>query len=112
MLLERLPYLTSILRKFRMPSPSAAATIRDIRKITSFTGSGLPGGAEEDEDDYDGQDIGTAEHEQWATDKPCGISPQKKRVKIAAKTEGEDSAIPELVNKGASLVLSDDDIED
>ncbi|OAL07396.1 Rad17-domain-containing protein [Phaeosphaeriaceae sp. SRC1lsM3a] len=111
MLLERLPYLTTILRKSRMPSPSAAATIRDIRKITSFTGSGISGGAEEDDDD-DVHEAGTAEHEQWATDKPAGISPRKKRVRIAAKAEGEESAIPELVDKGASLVLSDDDIED
>ncbi|KAH7408414.1 Rad17 cell cycle checkpoint protein-domain-containing protein [Phaeosphaeria sp. MPI-PUGE-AT-0046c] len=111
MLLERLPYLITILRKSRMPSPSAAATIRDIRKITSFTGSGVSGAAEEDDDD-DVQDLGTVEHEQWATDKPAGVSPRKTRVRIASKTEREESAIPELVDKGAKLVLSDDDIED
>jgi cell cycle checkpoint protein len=110
MLLERLPYLTTILRKSRIPSPSISATIRDIQKITSFTGSGVSGDPEEEEDDT--RDIGTGEHEQWATDKPAGASPKKKRARIANKAEQEESAIPGLVDKGASLMLSDDDIED
>jgi cell cycle checkpoint protein len=110
MLLERLPYLTTILRKSRMPSPSTASTIREIQKVTSFIGIGVSGTAEED--DEDSQEIATGEHEEWATDKPAGTSPKKKRVRIAMKTEQEESAIPGLVEKGASLVLSDDDIED
>jgi cell cycle checkpoint protein len=112
MLLERLPYLTTILRKSQMASPSTAATIREIRKITSFMGGGLPGNAEDEEEDDESHETGTAEHEQWATDKPAGVSPQKKRVRIASKTHEAESAIPGLVEKGASLVLSDDDIED
>ncbi|KAF1912367.1 Rad17 cell cycle checkpoint protein-domain-containing protein [Ampelomyces quisqualis] len=111
MLLERLPYLAMILRKSRMPSPSTAATIRDIQKITSFIGSGVSGGADED-DDEQLEDISSAEHEQWATDKPAGVSPKKKRVRIAAKVEVEQSAIPHLVEKSANLMLSDDEIED
>jgi cell cycle checkpoint protein len=110
MLFERLPYLSTILRKSRMPSPSITATIRDIQKITSFTGSGLSGANEDDEEDM--PEINTGEHEQWATDKPAGISPKKKRARIANKTEPEESAIPGVVEKGASLMLSDDDIED
>lgn len=93
-----------------MPSPSITATIRDIQKITSFTGSGLSGANEDDEEDM--PEINTGEHEQWATDKPAGISPKKKRARIANKTEPEESAIPGVVEKGASLMLSDDDIED
>tara|TARA_R110002003_G_scaffold126_4_gene11470 strand:+ start:1390 stop:3420 length:2031 start_codon:yes stop_codon:yes gene_type:complete len=110
MLLERLPYLVTILRKARMPSPSTAATIRDIRRITSFTGNGVSGGTEEDDED-DAQDIGVGEQEQWSTDKPAG-TPKKKRARIAVKSDQEESAIPGLVEKGASLMLSDDDIED
>jgi cell cycle checkpoint protein len=112
MLLERLPYLTTILRKAQMPSPSTAATIREIRKITSFTGGGPSGNAEDEEEDEESQEAGTAEHEQWATDKPAGASPQKKRVRIASRTHEAEAAIPGLAEKGASLVLSDDDIED
>ncbi|KAF2035700.1 cell cycle checkpoint protein RAD17 [Setomelanomma holmii] len=111
MLLERLPYLVTILRKSRMPSPSTATTIREIQKITSFTGGGLSGGAEEDEED-DSQELVVGEQEQWSTDKPAGVSPKKKRAKIAAKSEQDECAVPGLVEKGASLVLSDDDIED
>lgn len=111
MLLERLPYLATILRKSRMPSPSTAATIRDIQKITSFTGNSVSGDVD-DEDEGDPPELDTGEHEQWSTDKPAGVSPKKRRVRIAAKMEDEESAIPGLVEKGASLMLSDDDIED
>jgi len=111
MLLERLPYLTTILRKSRMPSPSAASTIREIQKVTSFTGITASGGGEDEEED-DSQEAAPGEHEQWTTDKPAGTSPRKKRVRIAAKAEQEESAIPGVIEKGTSLVLSDDDIED
>lgn len=110
MLLERLPYLTTILRKSRMPSPPTAFTIREIQKITSFTRSAVSGAAGYEEDDS--QEAVTGEHEEWATDKPAGITPRKKRVRIAVKMEQEESAIPGLIEKGASLMLSDDDIED
>jgi cell cycle checkpoint protein len=109
MLFERLPYLTAILRKSQMPSPSTTATIRNIQKITSFTGSGISGvGEEEGEEEL--RETATAEHEQWATDSQ--LTPKKKRVRIATKEEDEESAIPGLIEKGASLMLSDDDIED
>jgi cell cycle checkpoint protein len=111
MLLERLPYLTTILRKSRMPTPSTAATIRDIRRITSFTGNNQ-GGADEDDEDDNSEEQGPGDQEQWSTDKPAGASPKKRRVKFASKEPEQDSAIPGLVDKGASLVLSDDDIED
>jgi cell cycle checkpoint protein len=110
MLLERLPYLTAILRKSRMPSPSTAATVRDIQKITSFTGNALSGEAEEDEME---DEVGTGEQEQWATDKPSGEAPKKKRrLKFETKEPDAESAIPGLADKSASLMLSDDDIED
>ncbi|KAH4935089.1 hypothetical protein HBI42_135790 [Parastagonospora nodorum] len=110
MLLERLPYLITILRKSQMPPPSTATTIREIQKITMFTGSEVGGNPDEEDDNL--EEVGVGEQEQWATDKPAGPSPKKKRVRIAAKTEDEESAIPGLVEKGASLMLSDDDIED
>jgi cell cycle checkpoint protein len=110
MLLERLPYLVTILRrKSRIPSSSTASTIREIQKVTSFTGSGLSGTGGEDEEDL--QEVATGEHEQWTTDKPTGAQ-KNKRVRFATKEDKEESAIPGLVEKGASLMLSDDDIED
>jgi cell cycle checkpoint protein len=107
MLLERLPYLVAILRKSRMPSPSTAATIRDIQKITSFFEPRASGDTEEDEDEA--RELGAGEHEQWATDKPAGATPKKKRVRIA-KTEVEEMVLG--LGEGGNLVLSDDDIED
>ncbi|RAQ99010.1 cell cycle checkpoint protein rad17 [Stemphylium lycopersici] len=110
MLLERLPYLTTILRKACMPSPSTAVTVREIRKITAFTGNALSGG---DEDDDLEHDAGPGEQEQWTTDKPAPETPKKKRrVKFETKEQEPESAISGLVDKGASLMLSDDDIED
>jgi cell cycle checkpoint protein len=110
MLLERLPYMTTILRKSRMPSPSTAATLREIRKITSFTGNAL-NGATEDDDLED--DVRPGEQEQWSTDKPTLETPKKKaRVKFESKEHEPESAIAGLADKGASLTLSDDDIED
>ncbi|KAL1794649.1 hypothetical protein ACET3X_006465 [Alternaria dauci] len=110
MLLERLPYMTRILWKPRMSSASAAATVREIRKITSITGNALSGATEEDDAE---DDIRPGEQEQWSTDKPTGETPRKKaRVKFETKAEEPETAIAGLADKGASLTLSDDDIED
>jgi cell cycle checkpoint protein len=112
MLFERLPYLPVILHKSLMPSPSTASTIREIRKITSFTGNGPSTSievAEEEDNEYEF----TGEMEQWATDMPDNTPRKKARVRIEAKEE-TDSAIPGgTVDKdGRGNVLSDDDIED
>jgi cell cycle checkpoint protein len=110
MLLERLPYLTTIMLQSRMPSPGTAATVRDIQKITSFTGNALSGADEEDEME---DEVRTGEQEQWATDKPCAeTSKKKRRVKFETKEQDVESAVPGLGDKSASLMLSDDDIED
>lgn len=111
MLLERLPYLSTILRKSHKSSSSSITTaIRDIQKITSFAGNSLSNAVEDDEQE---EDQGPGEHEQWSTDKPTAGTPKKKiRVKFESKEQQQESAIPGLVDKGASLVLSDDDIEE
>ncbi|KAI4684608.1 uncharacterized protein J4E88_004048 [Alternaria novae-zelandiae] len=110
MLLERLPYMTTILRKSRMPNPSTAATVREIRKITAFTGNALSGATEEDDAE---EDIRPGEQEQWSTDKPTLETPKKRgRVKFESKAQEPETAIAGLADKGASLTLSDDDIED
>ncbi|KAF7567197.1 cell cycle checkpoint protein RAD17 [Pyrenophora tritici-repentis] len=111
MLLERLPYLTIILRKLRTSSSSStAATVREIQKITSFTGNAIQGAEEEDDGE---DDVGPGEQDQWTTDKPGVETPRKKRrIKFETKEQEPESAISGLVDKGASLVLSDDDIED
>jgi cell cycle checkpoint protein len=110
MLLERLPYMATILRKAHRPSPSVAATVREIRKITSFTENALSGATEEDELD---DNVRLGEQEQWSTDKPTIETPKKKtRVKFESKVQEPETAISGLAHKGASLMLSDDDIED
>jgi len=110
MLLERLPYMTVILRKSRTLSSSTAATVREIQKITSFTGNALQGTDEEDDAD---DDVDPGEQDQRTTDKPGVDAPKnKKRMKFEAKEQEPESAISGLVDKGTSLVLSDDDIED
>jgi cell cycle checkpoint protein len=111
MLLERLPYLVTILRKSRMSSPSTAATIRDIQRLTAFHGSaGSKGGTEEDGEETLEQQGG--EQEQWATDKDTPATPRKKKGVRFAESREEESAIAGLSAKGAGLVLDDDDIED
>ena len=114
MLLERLPYLTTILRKSRMPSPLTAATIREIQKLTSLHSAGSSrGNAGGDGEDILEQQGG--EQEQWATDKDTLATPRKKKgVRFIENKERdeEESAIAGLSAKGASLVLEDDDIED
>lgn len=111
MLLERLPYLVTILYKSRMPSPSTSATVREIRKITAFTGGALSGGDDDDDELEDELDPG--EQEQWTTDKPAAETPKKKkRARFETKAQEPESAISGLLDKSAGLVLSDDDIED
>ncbi|KAF2739266.1 Rad17-domain-containing protein [Polyplosphaeria fusca] len=111
MLLERLPYLPTILRKsFLMPSPAASA-IRDIRKITSFSGSTINTSPDDNEDD----EAESQEQEQWATDKPGPETPRKKQrtMGIRSKEKKDSELLGEIMDKDvANLVLSDDDIED
>ena len=111
MLLERLPYLTTILRKSRMPSPSIASTIREIKKITTFHSTTSTKGSEEDGEDTLEQQ---GDQETWATDKDAPATPRKRKgVRfVEPKQDEEESAIAGLSAKGASLVLEDDDIED
>jgi cell cycle checkpoint protein len=112
MLLERLPYLPIILRKSSMAPPSTASTIRDIRKITSFTGAGPLTSTEDEEQDENHDEFG-GEVEQWATDVPDATPKKKRRARIEVKEEVE-SAIPMTLLDGekSGNVLSDDDIED
>ena len=114
MLLERLPYLPTILRKSRPLAPSTTATICEIQKITTFHGAtGSRGGLEEE--GLETLERQPGEQEQWATDKDAPASPRKKkgvRVVESARGRDEESAIAGLAAKGASLVLEDDDIED
>ncbi|KAI8940087.1 hypothetical protein NX059_003805 [Plenodomus lindquistii] len=116
MLLERLPYLTVILRKTRLPSPSATTQIREIQKITAF-GRGSINGTTDDDDDDDAQDEvaagGLDEQEQWTTDKPAAETPKKRKgLKFQIKEPEQESAVPGIGDSVTSLVLSDDDIED
>lgn len=109
MLLERLPYLPVILRKRCSVSPSTSSTIREICRITAFTGSTLSALAEDEDDDENEE---TVEQEQWTTDRPTPDTPRRRRrVKIESKEKDAESAIPGEI-RIKTLVLSDDDIED
>jgi cell cycle checkpoint protein len=112
MLLERLPYLPIILRKHSMPSPSIAATITEIRRITSFSaGGGTISISPEDDQDVEDEVVG--ENEQWSTDKPGPETPKRKRRNRIEGTGAVQAAVPGMEEKnGVALVLSDDDIED
>lgn len=114
MLLERLPYMTTILRKSRMLAPSTGNTIREIQKITAFGRSTAISAAEDEDDDQEeSAELPGGDQEQWATDKPAADTPKKKRlIKFESKEQEQESAIPGLVEKGGNLMLSDDDIED
>ncbi|KAF2869246.1 Rad17 cell cycle checkpoint protein-domain-containing protein [Massariosphaeria phaeospora] len=111
MLLERLPYFPTILRKPSMRSPATAAAIRDIQKLTSFSGKAIPGSPE---DDLEGDNQEPGELEQWSTDKPESGTPKKRRKnRIEDKDREVESALAGAVDTGGGhLVLSDDDIED
>ena len=119
MLLERLPYLTTILRgnKARAPPATTATTLRAIQRITSFNGTAIVSGADGEDDLEQGHG---ADGEQWATDTPAEGEPRRARVRIEAKAKSEGAgagagAGVEMgggIGEGASLVLSDDDIED
>jgi cell cycle checkpoint protein len=110
MLLERLPYLTRIMQKKSLPIPLSPATLRDLRKLTTFTGT--TNFTEDPEDDADDDPLET---EQWATDRPVTDTPRKKTrnvnfiVRKGADGEGLDMVVEKEVR---GLVLSDDDIED
>jgi cell cycle checkpoint protein len=107
MLIERLPYMALIAKARRVGGTSAA--IRDMEKVTTFTGIGGPS-----EDVTDEGEDGLAT-EEWATDKPIeGESPRKKAAsnnrwkrRNGQSGNGLDPRFAEQ-----KLVLSDDDIED
>ncbi|KAF2278194.1 Rad17-domain-containing protein [Westerdykella ornata] len=109
LLMERLPYLTHILRN----RPNAAATVRDLQRLTSFNGRALAAGAAEEEDDLE-EDQDPIDQEQWSTDRPATESPRKKaRNRIESKKLRDEEALQRIVEKDVkSLVLSDDDIEE
>ncbi|ORY00257.1 Rad17 cell cycle checkpoint protein-domain-containing protein [Clohesyomyces aquaticus] len=123
MLLERLPYLPLLLRnrKSSMPSPATVATIREIQKITSFSGTTVT--ASVDVDDDQDEDDEVPEVEQWATDNPGSGTSRRRKGKfgmgIKKKSDGDGeermmSAVPGIgvENDVAGMVLNDDDIED
>jgi len=107
MLLERLPYM-ALIAKGRKDS-SFAFAIKDMEKVTTF--SGIGGSSEDSPDDGEEADNAVATGEEWATDKPVeGQSPKKKGLMI--RGHGMGSGVPIMKAQEQKLVLSDDDIED
>ncbi|KAI0815559.1 cell cycle checkpoint protein RAD17 [Xylaria sp. FL0064] len=105
MLLERLPYMSHIARRQRVPGLGVRAN--EIEKVVSF--SGISSAIDEDDVDPD-ENSGGASGEAWATDKPTEeSSPRKKTFAIRHNSNNGGSVTSLQVQK---LVLSDDDIED
>ncbi|KAI1179321.1 cell cycle checkpoint protein RAD17 [Nemania sp. FL0916] len=105
MLLERLPYMSQIARRRKIPS--LMVRLKEIEKVVSFSGIGLA--TDEDAMDSD-EDPRGAGGESWATDKPTEeSSPRKKGLTIRPSSHSQGSVASIQVQK---LVLSDDDIED
>ncbi|KAI1128284.1 Rad17 cell cycle checkpoint protein-domain-containing protein [Nemania abortiva] len=105
MLLERLPYMSHIARRRRIPG--SAVRLKEIEKVVSFSGIGTA--VDEDAVDLD-ENSGGGDTEAWATDKPTEeSSPRKKGVAIRHNSHDRGSVTSLQVQK---LVLSDDDIED
>ncbi|KAI0404981.1 cell cycle checkpoint protein RAD17 [Xylaria palmicola] len=106
MLLERLPYMSHIARRRRIPGPTIR--LQEIEKVVSFSGIGLA--VDEDAVDLD-ETSGEAPREAWATDRPTEeSSPRKKGVAIRHTASHAGGSVASL--QVQKLVLSDDDIED
>ncbi|KAI0967635.1 Rad17 cell cycle checkpoint protein-domain-containing protein [Xylaria arbuscula] len=107
MLLERLPYMSHILRRQRIPG--FPVRLKGIEKVVSF--SGIGSAVDEDAVDLDeNADGGGGAEAAWATDKPTEeSSPRKKSFAIRRSSHHGGSVATLQVQK---LVLSDDDIED
>ncbi|KAI1113118.1 cell cycle checkpoint protein RAD17 [Nemania sp. NC0429] len=106
MLLERLPYMSYIARRRKMPH--AMVPFKEIERVVSFSGIGLA--ADDEAVDLDENAEGN-NPESWATDKPTEeSSPRKKSLAIRQSSHGRGSVGGSL--DAQKLVLSDDDIED
>lgn len=106
LLLERFPYMTLLAQARKIKSLPIA--LKEMEKVTIFTGIGGPL-----EDVADEGDEGAAVTEEWATDKPVDESPRKKRT-TGGRWERKSAGNTGLEARFAEqkLVLSDDDIED
>ncbi|TID04557.1 Cell cycle checkpoint protein RAD17 [Colletotrichum higginsianum] len=104
MLLERLPYMASIVRGRK--STLHSFKLKDIEKVVSFQGIGPQTG--DDDETEDAEEDGVMTGDAWATDKPSEeASPRKKSAAIRHTGDGSVAGL-----RVQSLVISDDDIED
>ncbi|KAK1964319.1 Rad17 cell cycle checkpoint protein [Colletotrichum sublineola] len=105
MLLERLPYMASIVRGRK--STLHSFKLRDIEKVVSFQGIGTQTG-DDDEQAEDAPEDGVMTGDAWATDKPSEeASPRKRSSAIRRAGDGSVAGL-----RVQNLVISDDDIED
>ena len=113
MLMDRLPYMASIL-DVQSVAVGSAALLNQVRSVTSVGGLGFTA-AEDDEPDGDDDEPAVPAAEQWTTDKPEAehlqrLKPRKHDVRKTA-TEGGGLHIP-VESEIEKLVLEDDDIVD
>ncbi|KAJ3947834.1 RFC checkpoint protein Rad17 [Colletotrichum fioriniae] len=107
MLLERLPYMASIIRGRK--STLHSFKLKDLEKVVSFQGIGPQTGDDDEAEAEDAQDNdGMMTGDAWATDKPSEeASPRKKGSAFRHKGDGSVAGLAVQ-----NLVISDDDIED
>ncbi|KAF2146611.1 uncharacterized protein K452DRAFT_355091 [Aplosporella prunicola CBS 121167] len=96
MLLERLPYMATVLRRGGSTSGPAASRLREIEKIVDFRGVNIGSGDDLTEDF--GRDV---EDQQWHVEQPVMFEPARAGNVVGSNEEGLEK-----------LVLSDDDIQD
>ena len=119
MLLERLPYMSSILSSSSANTTNTMSTLHDqIQRVTRISGSAA---VDNNEDDDVDKDIDPQHAEQWTTDRPDaddvastsrarGVKRRNAR-QGGSGTEGEGLGIP-VERSVERLVLQDDDIVD
>ncbi|CAD6505670.1 BgTH12-01160 [Blumeria graminis f. sp. triticale] len=102
-LLERLPFMTKILKSRRYPT-GIITEIKQMEKVTIFTG--IAHNEQINVEDFDGDEVG----ENWATDEP-GDGKSSRQDTLMKRGAGNAVGLPvKLVE--SKLVLIDDDIED
>jgi len=107
MLLERLPYMSTMRRKNKLPGLQDLG--RELDKITRMTGGVVSVEGEDEGDDAEG---GPGSAEQWSTDKPddeTSATPKRKLFGLRKNSSKSENGVKD---KMESLVLEDDDIVD
>ncbi|CCU82428.1 cell cycle checkpoint protein RAD17 [Blumeria hordei DH14] len=102
-LLERLPYMTKILKSRRYPT-GFITELKQLERVTIFTG--IAHNEQINDEDFDGDEVG----ENWATDEP-GDGKSLRQDVLMRRGVGNAVGLPVKLLE-SKLVIIDDDIED